>query len=169
MQLGTHHDVIVIGGGTMGTAAAWALGKRGGRTLVLERFGHVHAMGSHSGKTRIIRHAYAEGAEYVPLVQRADALWLELEQATGRKILHRTGGLDMAAPGEDQARDARRSAEHWGLPFEWLTGDEVRRRWPQFQIPDDWDACYSPQAGFLDVEPALHGLAGSAGGAPAPP
>jgi monomeric sarcosine oxidase len=142
----------------MGTAAAWALGKRGVRTLVLERFGHVHSMGSHSGKTRIIRHAYAEGAEYVPLVQRADALWLELEAATGRTILHRTGGLDMSAPGQEQAANARDSAEKWDVPFEWLTGDEVRRRWPQLAIPDDWVTCYSPRSGFLDVEPALHGL-----------
>src|SRR5918999_2441526 len=131
MQPANHFEAIVLGGGTMGSAAAWALGKRGVRTLVLEQFRHVHALGSHSGKTRIIRHAYAEGPEYVPLVQRADALWLELEAATGRKVLHRTGGLDMSVPGNSQARDARRSAEQWGLPFEWLTGSEVRGRWPQ--------------------------------------
>jgi monomeric sarcosine oxidase len=160
--MANHHDVIVIGGGTMGTAAAWALGKRGLRALVLEQFRHVHAMGSHGGKTRIIRHAYAEGAEYVPLVQRADELWLDLEAVTGRRILHRTGGLDMSGPGDSQARDARRSAEHWRLPFEWLTGAEVRVRWPQFLIPDDWEACYSPQAGFLVNEEALRGLGDAA-------
>jgi sarcosine oxidase/N-methyl-L-tryptophan oxidase len=162
MQPANHFEAIVLGGGTMGSAAAWALGKRGVRTLVLEQFRHVHALGAHSGKTRIIRHAYAEGPEYVPLVQRADALWQELEAATGRQVLHRTGGLDMSAPGNTQARDARRSAEHWGLPFEWLTGAEVRARWPQFLIPDEWEACYSPQAGFLRVEPALHGLGDAA-------
>jgi len=40
-------DVIVLGGGTMGTAAAWELGKRGVRTLVLEQFDHVHNQGAH--------------------------------------------------------------------------------------------------------------------------
>jgi glycine/D-amino acid oxidase-like deaminating enzyme len=56
-------DVIILGGGTMGTAAAWALSSRGVSVLVLEQFGHIHSMGSHGGGTRIFRHAYAEGPE----------------------------------------------------------------------------------------------------------
>src|SRR5438093_11497099 len=93
------YDVIVIGGGTMGSGAAWALGKRGARVLVLEQFSHVHDQGSHSGKTRIIRQMYAESPDYVPLVQRAEALWHELEDDIGEPLIHRTGGLDLAAPG----------------------------------------------------------------------
>ena len=50
-----HFETIVLGGGTMGTAAAWELGKRGQKALVLEQFQHVHALGSHGGQTRIIR------------------------------------------------------------------------------------------------------------------
>ena len=157
-----HYDVIVLGGGTMGTAAAWELGKRGVRTLVLEQFRQVHSLGSHGGKTRVIRHAYAESPEYVPLVQRADDLWLELERETGEKILHRTGGLELAAPGYGHARAARASAELHGLPHEWLAPAEANRRWDALAIPDDWDVFYSPQVGFLLTEPALHGLAQAA-------
>jgi glycine/D-amino acid oxidase-like deaminating enzyme len=91
------YDVIVIGGGTMGTAAAWELSKRDVKALVLEQFGHVHSFGSHGGRTRIIRHAYAEGPEYVPFVQRADQLWQDLEAESGERILMRTGGLELAA------------------------------------------------------------------------
>jgi sarcosine oxidase len=159
-----HFDVIVLGGGTMGSAAALALGKRGAKTLVLEQFRHVHPFGSHGGKTRIIRHAYAESPDYVPLVQRADDLWLALEAETGRRILCRTGGVEMAAPGYDHARAARASADAHDLPYEWLTPDEVNHRWPAFSIPDDWEALYSPQAGFLLIEPALQSLAVAARG-----
>jgi monomeric sarcosine oxidase len=154
-----HYGTIIIGGGTMGTAAAWELGKRGERTLVLEQFGHVHSQGSHGGLTRIIRHAYAEGADYVPLVRRADDLWLELERATGEILLHRVGGLEMAAPGFDHARRARQSAAAHNVPFEWMDAAEVRRRWPVFRIPDGWEAGFGPQSGFLSVEPALRALA----------
>lgn len=154
-----HYSVIVIGGGTMGTAAAWALGKRGERTLVLEQFAHVHQLGAHGGKTRVIRHAYAEGPDYIPLVLRADDLWCELEAATKAKILHRVGALELAAPGHTHARKARDAAAQHGVPFEWIDAAEVRRRWPAFQIPDDWDAGYGPRSGFLVVEPALHGMA----------
>src|SRR5262249_8275986 len=113
-----HYDVIVIGGGTMGSGAAWALGKRGVRALVLEQFQHVHALGSHSGKTRIIRQTYAESPDYVPLVQRAESLWLALEEEAGTRLLYRTGGLDLAASGYGYARDALRSVQVHHLPHE---------------------------------------------------
>lgn len=159
MTVNQHFDAIVIGGGTMGTAAAWALGRRGVKTLVLEQFEHVHTFGSHGGETRIIRHAYAESPEYVPLVLRADQLWQELEAETGQRILIRCGGMELAAPGHDHARAARASADEHGLRYEWLEPQEVTARWPGFTIPDGWDALYSPDSGFLLTEPALRGMA----------
>ena len=155
-------DVIVLGGGTMGTAAAWALGKRGLHSLVLEQFRHVHEQGSHGGETRVIRHAYAESPEYVPLVRRADQLWRELEATTSQQILVRCGGLELAAPGFAHAHAARVSADEHGLSYEWLGPDEVVARWPAFRVPDDWDALYSPDSGFLLTVPALQGMANAA-------
>jgi monomeric sarcosine oxidase len=157
-----HFDTIVLGGGTMGTAAAWELGKRGERALVLEQFTHVNTLASHSGYTRIIRHAYAEGADYVPLVLRADELWMELEQEVGATVYHRVGGLEIMSPGFTRGYAARAVAEEHGLEFEWLDGAEVRHRWPAIQIPDDWQAGYGARSGFLDVETALHGMADQA-------
>lgn len=154
-----YFDVIVLGGGTMGTAAAWALSKRGLQTLVLEQFRHIHDQGSHGGETRVIRHAYAESPEYVPLVRRADQLWQELEAATGEQVLVRCGGLELAAPGYDHPRAARASADEHGLTYEWLAPREVISRWPAFQVPDDWDALYSPDSGFLLTVPALRAMA----------
>jgi glycine/D-amino acid oxidase-like deaminating enzyme len=126
------YDVIVLGGGTMGTAAAWVLARRGIGVLVIEQFRHVHDQGAHGGETRIIRHAYAESPEYVPLVQRADALWTELEGLTGTSVLVRCGGLELAAPGHDHARSARLAADEHDLPYEWLSPAEASRRWPEF-------------------------------------
>src|SRR5262249_30228372 len=48
------------------------------------------------------------------------------------------------------------------LPFEWLDADEIRRRWPQFRIGDDWEAGYGERSGFLEVKPALRAMAASA-------
>jgi monomeric sarcosine oxidase len=159
----SHYSVIVIGGGTMGTAAAWELGKRGERAVVFEQFGHVHTMGAHSGQTRVIRHAYAEGAAYVPLVLRADELWQQLEAESGTKVLHRVGALELSTGlGSDHAQRAKASAAVHNLPFEWLGADEIRRRWPQFRIGDDWEAGFGARSGFLEVEPALRAMAVSA-------
>lgn len=156
------YDVIVIGGGTMGTAAAWELGKRGLSGLVLEQFSHIHPYGAHGGRTRVIRHAYAEGPEYVPFVQRADQLWLELEEESGERVLVRSGGLELAAPGHQHARNARASADQHGLPYDWLTPAEGRERFPMVNIPDGWDVLFSPQAGFLYTDAALRTMAASA-------
>ncbi|MEJ7763690.1 MAG: N-methyl-L-tryptophan oxidase [Thermomicrobiales bacterium] len=156
---GRHYPVIVLGGGTMGLAAAWELGKRGVPALVLEQFGIVHDRGSHSGQTRVIRHAYAESPDYVPIVLRADDLFVALEAETGNQVLHRTGGLDLAGPGHDHARLARLSAETWDVPFEWLDGAEIRYRYPAWRVSDDWEACYSPLSGFLHVDATLSSLA----------
>lgn len=153
-----HFDVIVLGGGTMGTAAAWELGKRGEKALVLEQFSHVHSLGSHSGQTRIIRHAYAEGPEYIPLVLRADELWVELEEEARTKVLHRVGGLEISMPGGTHAQRARDAAAEFDFPFEWITAEETRKRWPMFGIPDGWEVGYGSTSGFLNVEPALHAM-----------
>jgi monomeric sarcosine oxidase len=154
--------VIVVGGGTMGTAAAWELGKRGIRALVLEQFQHVHANGAHSGETRVIRHAYAEGPDYVPFVFRADDLWMELERASGKKVFHRVGTLELSAPGNTHAQAARDAAAVHEIPFEWLTPDQIRTRYPQFRVADDWVGGFGARAGFLDVNTALHALADQA-------
>lgn len=152
-------DVIVLGGGTMGTAAAWALATRGASVLVLEQFGHIHALGSHGGGTRMFRHAYAESPAYVPLMRRADDLWCGLETELGTRIVHRTGVLEMDAPGFDHARRAKAAAGEHGIEFDWIDGDEIRRRWPAFDPPEGWEGGWNPTAGFLDVEAGLSGLA----------
>jgi len=78
------YDVIIVGLGAMGSAAAYHLARRGQRVLGLDRFSPPHTMGSSHGQTRIIREAYFEHPQYVPIVQRALELWEDLERATGR-------------------------------------------------------------------------------------
>jgi len=156
----THHtDVVIVGGGTMGTAAGWALARQGARVVVLEQFQHVHAFGSHGGRTRIFRHAYAEGRRYVPWALEADRLWSELQDRTGNPFMHRIGCIDISGPDNDRAHTARASAVQYGIAHEWLTGAEVNARWPIWRVPEDRVACFGPDAGFLDVAIALRALA----------
>ena len=64
-----NHDVIVIGLGAMGSATAYQLASRGVRVLGLEQFDVPHALGSSHGSSRMIRLAYYEHADYVPLLR----------------------------------------------------------------------------------------------------
>lgn len=149
--------IVVVGGGTMGLGTAWALSRTGVRVTVLERFSHVHDRGSHGGHTRIIRQAYHEGAHYVPLVQRADRLWTELQARSGRRLLERTGLLEFGPDDDVEFRKSIAACEIHGVPHTRHDRDELQRRWP-FVVPPGWTACFSPSGGYLRVDACLDAL-----------
>jgi len=148
----TTFDVIVVGLGAMGSAAAYHLARQGRRVLGLDRFSPPHALGSSHGQTRIIREAYFEDPRYVPLVQRAYELWTALEREAERRLLLETGGLMIGRPDSTVVRGARRSAETHGLRHELLAAAEVRRRFPALRPDDDMVAVWEPRAGILIPE-----------------
>lgn len=148
-------DVIVIGLGSMGAATAYHLARRGVSVLGLDRFTPPHERGSHAGGSRVIRMAYAEGADYVPLVRRAYALWRELERETGEALLTTTGGLMLGPAESTTVGGALASAREYGLEHELLDAAAVRRRFPAFTPADDEAALYEEVAGLLRPEVAV--------------
>ncbi|MBK6922941.1 MAG: N-methyl-L-tryptophan oxidase [Deltaproteobacteria bacterium] len=155
--MGPTKTAIVVGGGTMGLASAWALARAGVQVTVLERFGHVHERGSHGGFTRIIRQAYHEGENYVPLVQRADALWCELAARSGRALLDRTGMLEFGPPGDHELLASIDACERHGVDHQRFDADLLMRRWP-FVVPAHWHGCFTPSGGQLHVQACLDAL-----------
>ena len=142
-------DVIVIGLGAMGSATLYELARRGVRTLGVDQFAPPHTLGSTHGRTRIIREAYFEHPLYVPLVRRAYELWEELEREAERTLFHQTGGLMIGPADGAIVGGARRSALEHDVPHELLTPDEVRRRWPAYDPPDDHAVLFELRAGLL--------------------
>ena len=143
------YDVIVIGVGGMGSAAAWHLARRGCRVLGLEQFNIPHDLGSSHGQTRIIRLAYSEHPSYVPLLRRAYTLWREIEERAGEQLLHITGALD-AGPADDWVfQGSKTSCEVHGLPHEILTGIEVNQHFPGYRLPEDTMAVFQTDGGYL--------------------
>ena len=78
-----HFDVIVLGVGSMGAATCYHIAARGFKVLGLEQFSIPHEQGSHGGQSRIIRKAYFEHPDYVPLMERAYSNWSALEDSSG--------------------------------------------------------------------------------------
>ncbi len=147
-----HADVIVLGLGGMGSAAAAHVAMRGNSVIGLEQFRPNHDFGSSHGETRIIREAYFESPSYVPLLQRSYALWRELEQTSGQDLMAVTGGLNIGTVESGFVSGSTRSAREHGLTVEEMDASEVRHRFPGFQIPDSLVALYDPAAGFLRPE-----------------
>ncbi|MET7701083.1 N-methyl-L-tryptophan oxidase [Streptomyces sp. NPDC005485] len=146
------YDVIVIGLGGMGSAAAYHLARRGRRVLGLERFGPVHALGASHGGSRIYRQSYAEGAGYVPLLLRARELWRELAADCGEEVFTTTGGLVLGPHDSPMVAGSVRSALTWGLEHEVLDSNEIRRRFPTFTPTADDVAFYEREAGVARPE-----------------
>jgi monomeric sarcosine oxidase len=147
--------VAVIGLGTMGSFAAAELARRGLTVAGFDRFTPPHGHGSHSGGTRIYRVAYAEGSAYVPLAQQAGELWDQAGEQLGKPLLHRAGMLYMGPPGEPLMRKVAESASTNRLQVEKLSSSEIYRRYPAFEIPEDYTGLFDPQAGWLDVDAAI--------------
>lgn len=149
------YDAIVVGLGGMGSAAAYHLAARGKGVLGLERFTPAHDRGSSHGESRIIRQAYFEGADYVPLLLRAYELWEELERESGEDLMTLCGGL-MIGP-EDGALvfGSVASADAHNLPYEILDSTELKRRFPVFEPGPGTVALFEKRAGFVRPEASV--------------
>ncbi|MGW1211944.1 N-methyl-L-tryptophan oxidase [Streptomyces sp. NPDC002499] len=146
------YDVIVIGLGGMGSAAAHHLSARGARVLGLEKFGPVHNRGSSHGGSRITRQSYFEDPAYVPLLLRAYELYEDLHRATGREVAILPGGVMVGRPDSRTVSGSLLSAQQWDLPHEMLDAKEIRRRFPTLAPKDDEVALYEKKAGLLRPE-----------------
>jgi sarcosine oxidase len=151
----TAYDAIVVGLGAHGSATVAELARRGAKVLGLERFERGHAKGSFVGKSRIIRLAYFEHPDYVPLLRRAWERWLDLERETGAKLLHQTGGLYAGAPDSEIVTGSLRSVREHGLAHETLTTDDLRQRFPWLKVDDGMVGLFEEQAGYLVPEACI--------------
>ena len=124
--------VAVVGLGGIGSAAAYWLARRGARVTGFEQFELGHVRGASHDHSRIIRRSYHTRG-YVELSAGAYDAWEAVERDAGHAIITRTGGIDLFPP--DAAIDHRAytaSLAAADVPFDWIDGAEVRRRWPAF-------------------------------------
>ena len=148
----TTYDAIVLGTGGVGSAATFQLARRGLRVLGLDRFPGGHDRGSSHGQTRIIRMAYFEHPDYVPLLRRSYELWTELEQLRERQLYFPVGLLEVGPPDGIVIPGVLASARQHGLAIDEVDRLTLRERFPGFLLPEGCQAVFESNAGFLLVE-----------------
>lgn len=146
------YDVIVVGLGGMGSAAASSLAARGQRVLGLERHTPAHDKGSSHGGSRITRQSYFEDPAYVPLLLRSYELWERLARDSGEDVISLTGGLFLGREDSITVAGSLRASREHDLPHELLSAADVHRRFPTFSLADDEVALYESKAGFVRPE-----------------
>jgi sarcosine oxidase len=141
-------DVIVIGLGGLGSAAACWLARAGVSVLGFEQFELGHDRGASQDHSRLIRLSY-HSSSYVRLAREAYATWTEIEEESGDQLVIRTGGLDFAPAGSVAPLDDYVTAmTDEGVAFERLDAGETMARWPAFRLPEDVDVLYQAETGI---------------------
>lgn len=149
------YDLAVAGLGGMGSAILAQAARRGAKAIGFEQFARGHALGSSTGRSRLIRKAYFEDPAYVPLLLRAYELWAELERETDEKNFHRTGLLLVGDEEGEVISGARRAATEYGLPIEFLAAAEIAARYPTLRLQRDEVGVFESAAGVLNPELAI--------------
>jgi len=153
-----HYDCIVIGVGSMGSAACYYLSKQNLRVLGLEQFTSPHKKGAHGGYTRIIRKAYFEHPDYVPLLKRAYENWQELEKHSGEQLYVPTGLLYAGPSGNDLLKRIREAARLYAIPLEEWNNEKLQKQFPQFTLPNNAEIMFEPEAGLLYPDKAIEAM-----------
>ncbi len=148
-------DVIVIGVGSMGSSACYFLAKRGYKVLGIDQFDIPHENGSHTGQSRIIRKAYFEHPDYVPLLNRAYENWKELEEETKERIYYQTGLVYFGKRGSEIIEGVKHSATLYDIPVDNLQAVSFAKKILEFNIPSGFETVFEPDAGFIVPEKAI--------------
>lgn len=126
-------EVVVVGGGAMGSATAWALARQGVRVVLLERFEAGHVRGASHGAGRIFRLGYTDPA-HVRLAQHAHRWWDVLQDESGEQLLTLNGCVDHGPVAA--LRPLTQTLTECDVPFEYLTAREAHQRWPGMRFDD---------------------------------
>lgn len=148
-------DVIIVGLGAIGSSVAFHLSQRNKKVLGIDRFIPPHEFGSSHGQTRIIREAYFEHPQYVPIIQKAFQNWEKLECDYGKQLYLQTGGAMIGDPGSEVVKGARLSAQMHHLPHEILNAKEIQKKFTVFQPHPEMIAVFEPRAGILFPEKCI--------------
>lgn len=144
--------VFVAGIGGVGSAALFHLAKRGAEAVAFDRYLPGHDRGSSHGETRIIRMAYFEHPDYVPLLRRSYELWNELEHRSGKRLFHQVGLLQVGPENGAVVSGVLRSAKTHLLDVDLWSRHEVLKRFPSLRVRNDLCGVYERTGGYLEVE-----------------
>ena len=147
-------DVTVVGAGAFGAWTALCLRERGASVLLLDSYGAGNARQTSGDETRQIRAAYSDREIYTRWADRAFTRWHERQSEFKRRLIFVNGVLSPNEPLVQYEAEQRIFAK-LNIPFETLSADECRKRWPQGGFDGDERAFYEPRAGTLKAREAI--------------
>lgn len=158
-----NYDVIVIGGGAIGLATAYHLGKRKANTLVLEQFTFVNQLGSSAGVSRQFRIPYPD--DYmVQMALDAQPYWDELQKETDTPLLDKVGTLWFGDPNvhstEGNIAEAEAALKALNVPYTNLTAREIEDQYHFRNLPENYIGLFQPDGASINFKATIETLLG---------
>ncbi|MEO0946377.1 MAG: FAD-binding oxidoreductase, partial [Pseudomonadota bacterium] len=158
----THVKALVVGGGAVGTSIAYHLGKAGWETMLLERDELTSGSTWHAaGLLPYFNMSYAT----THIHDYSIKFYKTLEEETGLNPgFYVVGNLRMAQTQDrmDEYMLYASTAETCGVPYEWMTPDEIKARWPLVRTDDLKGAIYHPTDGYINPADVTQAMAAGA-------
>ena len=149
-------SVTVVGAGVFGSWAAYWLLKKGFRVTIVDAWGPAHSRSSSGDETRVIRSTYGSNEIYFDLNVNALGLWKDFQDRIGRKIFHNTGVLWFCYDDKRTlVEDSIPFAKKYKMEYEYLSPDDLSKRFPQISTNDLHHAWFDPFGGYLSARESV--------------
>ncbi len=142
--------VAVIGAGAFGGWASLYLLRSGFDVTLIDAWGAGNSRSSSGDETRVIRSTYGANEFYFSLNVRALELWKEHQQRWNKQLFFNTGVLWFCYQEKNPLVDDSISySKKYKAEYQYLSRDEVRKKYPQVNCEDLHHAWFDPHGGHL--------------------
>lgn len=155
-------DVVIVGGGIVGSASAHYLSKRGCRVLLLDQSELPNPWGASGDHARIFRLTFGKDLFYTELAVKALELWKEFEKEAREELYAPTGMLELAPKDKGYEKAGFDALSQLRLPVEQLDAAAMRERYRIFNARAFRYAVFHPDGGILWAQRAAAAFCASA-------
>ena len=166
-------QVVVVGAGAFGGWTALNLQRLGAKVTMVDMYGPGNARATSGDESRGVRSSYGDrttdygdhkqGEQWMQWARLAMEKWkkfdAEFSKPLKMRVYYTTGDVIMRAQEESFTKQTREWWEKYKIPHEVLTGDEVRKRWPQWKTDDINHALFEPDAGVVRARRSCEAVA----------
>ena len=157
-------DVVVVGAGAFGAWTALNLQRQGMQVTLLDQYGPANSKSASGGETRGVRSSYGgreTGLQWAEWAIRSLQKWKEWDAEHSSEtmpLFYETGDIIMREEMEPSMEQSMANWDELGHPYEVLTPDEVRYRWPMIQTPEIGAVMYEPSAGVVRARRSIESV-----------
>jgi sarcosine oxidase subunit beta len=151
------YDVVIIGAGSVGVPAAWAMARSGAKVLVIDQFAS-QGQGSQKAAIGGVRATHSDPAK-IRLCLRSLEILSTWQETYGHDIEWTTGGYSFVAYREVEAQALKSllTVQHrYGLDIDWFDAEALLEVVPDLNRSGLLGGTFSPQDGHCSTLLAGH-------------